>query len=122
MPCEMINQFEVPMYITEALPEISGDLKVGTTNNAYQQMDILTAFTKKNILEHNYKAVKRSFKLADMLYSKGNMVVKNAIQNVFVYSFTSIFHTCNREKTTVLALLPLSLYTIYITQVCHKGY
>ncbi len=117
----MINQFEVPMYITEALPEIATTLKTEANDTAYQQMNVLTAFTRKNIQAHDYKTVKRCFKVADRLYSKGNTVVKNAVQNVFVYSFTNIFQTCNREKTTVLALLPMSLYTIYITQLYRRG-
>jgi hypothetical protein len=116
----MINQFEVPMYLKEALPEIAQDLKIEADNNAYKQMDMLTAFTRKNIQAHDYKVVKRCFKIADKLYNKGNAVVKNAVQNVFVYSFTNIFQTCSPEKPTVLALLPMSLYTIYITQI-HKG-
>jgi len=117
----MINQFEVPMFLTEALPEIAPTLNSEAHDTAYQQMNVLTAFTRKNIQEHDYKTVKRCFKLADKLYSKGNAVVKNAVQNVFVYSFTNIFQTCNKEKTTVLAMLPMSLYTIYITQVYGRG-
>ncbi len=109
------------MYLEEALPAISNDLNVGKKGNIYETMNAFIAFTCKNIKAHNYNVVKHCFEIADKLYSKGNSVVKNAVQNVFVYSFTKIFHTYAAEKQELLALLPMSLYTLYIAQVHHGG-
>ncbi len=117
----MINQLEMPMYLQEALPEISSELKLDKTCNPFTLMHTLTEFTGENIKEHNYTVVKRCFKVADKLYSKGNGTVKNAVQNVFIYSLTNIFQTCKLEKSRVLAMLPISLYTLYLTQVYHSG-
>ena len=84
-------------------------------------METLTAFTGENIKEHNYNVVKRCFNVADKLYTRGNGTVKNAVQNVFVYSLTNIFQSYKLERSRVLALLPMSLYTLYLTQVYHSG-
>lgn len=109
------------MYLEEALPAISKDLAANKRSNIYEAMNTLITYLCKNIKDHNYKMVKRCFDIADKLYTKGNEAVKNAIQNVFVYSFTKIFHTYTEEKQQLLALLPMSLYTLYIGQVHHRG-
>ena len=117
----MINQVELPMYLEDAIPEISHDLVLNCETNAYSAMNTLTAFTSENIEAHNYNVVKRCFLLADKLYSKGNGIVKNAVENVFVFSFTRMFDCFPAEKKQILAILPISLYSLYITQVCHCG-
>ena len=116
----MINQLEIPMYLTVALPEIKNDLQ-GKKNNLFELINTLFAFTCGQIQAHNFSAVKRCFKLADKLYSKGNKTVKSAIENSFVYSFTKMFLSYPEEKQQLLALMPISLYTLYIGQVCHNG-
>ena len=117
----MINQLEVPMFVEDAIPELSAEIAVNKKNNVYSLMTKLVAFTCKNVKEHNFSAVKRSFQIADKLYSKGNENVKNAVQNIFVFSFTRIFQSYPSEKKQLLSLLPVTLYTLYISQVCHKG-
>ena len=87
----MINPLEVPMYLEEALPEIGHDLLLNKKNNAYDIMNTLISFTFKHIKQRDFKIVKRCFKIVDKLYNKGNKVVKSAIENVFVYSFTKMF-------------------------------
>jgi len=120
-PIKMINQLEVPMYLEEALPEIGHDLLVSKKTNAYDIMNTLISFTFKHIKQHDFKIVKRCFKIADKLYNKGNKVVKSAIENVFVYSFTKMFLSYPAEKQTVLAMVPMPLYSIYVAQIHHNG-
>lgn len=117
----MINQLEIPMYIEEALPEMPHELLINKCNTAYDLLDSLTSFTCKNIDDHNYKTVKRAFQIADKLYVKGNGVVKNAVENVFVYSFTRMFNTHPKKRKELLSILPITLYSVYISQVCHNG-
>lgn len=109
------------MYLEEALPAISGELKANEKGNIYDAMHTLTTFMGKNIKAHNYKVVKKCFDIAGKLYDKGNKVVKDAVQNIFVYSFTQIFHTYAAEKKEVLALLPMTLYSLYMAQIHHNG-
>ncbi len=118
----MINQLEVPMYVEEALPEMAADLlKAGNKNTPYEIMNSLTTFTNRNIQEHNYTTVKRCFVVADKLYSKGNGAVKNAVENVFMFSLTSML-MCNAvDKKKVLAIIPVTLYSLYMSQLYHGG-
>ena len=117
----MINQLEIPMYLDEALPDMHHDLIVNKEGSPYEIMKMLTDYTSQVIKEHNYKVAKRCFQVADKLYCKGNHNVKNAVQNVFVYSFTRMFQIYSAEKQQLLAMLPITLYTLYITQLNHGG-
>lgn len=117
----MINQLEIPMYLEEALPAISKELTVSKNSSAYDAMHTLIDFTCRNIKAHNFNIVKRCFQIADKLYSKGNNAVKNAVQNVFVFSFTKIFQTYSAEKQDLLAIIPMTLYSLYLAQVHHRG-
>ena len=117
----MISQLEIPSYLEEALPDISKELKVNKKGNAYDAMNALIVFTGKNIKAHNYKMVRCCFEIADKLYNKGNTMVKNAVQNVFVYSFTKMFEIYAAEKQQILGMLPATLYALYIAQVHHRG-
>ena len=117
----MINHFEMPMYIQEAIPELSQDIEVSKKGDPYVLINSLVAFTCKNIKQHNFLVVKRCFKIADMLYRRGNGVVQNAVQNVFVYSFTKMFQCYPEEKEAIMAIVPMTLYSLYIGQVCHNG-
>lgn len=117
----MINQIEVPMYLEETLPEISKDLHNIDKADTYRTINALTGFTCEQIQEHNFQAVKKCFAIADKLYSKGNKTVQNAIQNVFVYSFTRIFNNYPADKQVLQAMIPIGLYSLYVVQLYQKG-
>ena len=117
----MINQVEVPMFLEEALPEISGQLKKNSVKDTYSMIGALAAFTCRNVQAHNYDVTKRCFAVADKLYDKGNTVVKNAVENVFVYSFTKMFRNAHEDKQLLQGMVPMTLYSLYMMQVYHKG-
>ncbi len=119
--CRMINQLEIPMYLEDALPEIAGELLLCKKDSAYKLMCTLSEFTEKNIEAHNYKVVKRCFQVADKLYAKGNGLVRNAVENVFVYAFSRLLCRNNKEIGLILGLIPGSLYSLYMHQVLKPG-
>jgi hypothetical protein len=109
------------MYIEEALPEFKNEMVVDKKNNPYQAMHALVKITSQKVKEHNYKAVKKCFDIADKLYAKGNGAVKNAVENIYVYSFSTIFQSGLAEKKKLLAIIPMSLYTLYINHLHQHG-
>ena len=117
----MINQLEIPMYLEEALPEICDDLKHCNKDNAYKLMYTVMDFTSKNIDAQNYKLVKRCFVVIDKLYTRGNSIVKNAIENIFVYSFSRLLFQNKKDMQLILGLIPGSLYALYMHQVIKTG-
>jgi hypothetical protein len=58
------------------------------TKDMYKSMQILTDYTKRMALEHNFKEVKKCMPLVERIYHKGNALVKNAVENIFVFAFS----------------------------------
>ncbi len=117
----MIQESEIELLLKNKLPKISNELAVQKKESAYEIMKLLVAFICKNIETHNFILVHKAFKLAETLHKKGNKVVKNAVQNILVYSFTRIFILYPAEKKSIIAAMPITLYTLYLAQVEHCG-
>ena len=114
----MITQYEVPGYLTQVLPAFASQPQLGSIGmNLYKELQHFTEYTRKAIEEHNYVLAKRCFRLAGKLYEQGDVVVQNAIDNVFVYAFTSFFPHEDVEKAIVKSIIPASLYALYIKQI-----
>jgi hypothetical protein len=94
-------------------------MKTPYIRSIYVSMQNLTDITKKNILKRNYKRVERCFGIADRLLRTGNAQVKNAVENVFVYSIgiwlDGVIRKDDRER--VMQLLPASLKAEYCHQI-----
>jgi hypothetical protein len=115
----MLTQYEVPVLIAGKLPQIKNDLsRNGTPSSVYQSIQVLTDYTWRMALEHDFKMVRQCMSLVENIYVKGNELVKNAIENVFVFSFSTIMSRCNAvEWRIVQSYMPSDLYTLYVRQV-----
>jgi hypothetical protein len=118
-----MNQYEVPACIEDEFPEIRNELKmVAPSGNVFKTLQCLAGYTRRMIAVHNYRAVRKSFLLAEKIYNHGNTVVKNAIENVFVYSFSAMLNRCEEQEVPVIhAMMPLSLYSAYVRQMLKSG-
>jgi len=65
-------------------------------------------------------AAQKCFTLAAKLYKKGNVAVKNAIENVYVYSFSHAFFHDEQKRKEVMEIIPLPLYELYKKQVINS--
>jgi len=91
---------------------------MSTINQSIQE---LTDHTKKMALEHNYKMVKKNMSKAHQLYNDGNALVRGAIENIFIYSFSTLMTRCNAvEWRIVQSYMPSDLYQVYINQVLNS--
>jgi hypothetical protein len=119
----MMNQFEVSACLADKLPEIKPSLKNSfDTLNVYKSIQCLVNFTKEKFIQHDIQAVKKCLSAAEYIYAKGNRLVKNAIENVFVYSLSSLLNLGNKEeRQQVRSFMPLHLYTAYVQQVLKPG-
>lgn len=115
----MLSQFEVPAFIASRLPQVKRDLhRNGTELSIYQSIQVLTDYTKRMALEHDYKTVQQCMALVEKIYQKGNALVKNAVENVFIFSFSSMLSRCNIvEWRIVQSYMPSDLYALYVQQV-----
>jgi hypothetical protein len=115
----MLNEFEVPLYIGNKLPEIENDLKdLELTGEIYESIQVLTDFTKKTVLSKDFKKSAKCLELAEKLFLKGNKQVKKAVKDVFVLSFGCLkLATRGHEWSKLLSCMPPSLYGLYLKQV-----
>ena len=118
----MMDQFEVPAFIAGKLPQIGRDLRsAGREVSIFQSMQVLTDYTKRMALEHDFRMVEKCMDLVEKIYAKGNTLVKNAVENVFIFSFSSIMAQCNIvEWRIVQSYMPSCLYNLYMQQVLHS--
>ena len=118
----MINQYEMPSYVHDSIPELDNELEALGKTNPYSVMRTLLDFTSRKAKEQNLPLVKKSFEIADKLYTRGNNIIRNAVENVYVYSLEKVLHTSGIDSARILAIIPMTLYTLYIKQACHRGY
>jgi len=109
----MLDQYEVPVYIAGRIPQLKMNDK-----DIYQSMQALTDYTKRMAIEHNFKMVEKCLDLVEKIYDKGAALVKNAVENIFIFSFSSMRMLCNIvEWRMVQSYMPAGLYALYIQQV-----
>jgi hypothetical protein len=115
----MLNQFELPTFIAGQLPQMGRDLcRPGTPMTAYQSVQALTDYTKRMALQHDFKMVGKCMGVVGKLYEKGNGLVRNAVENVFIYAFSSMMCSCNIVEWRVIqSYMTPALYLEYIKQV-----
>jgi len=115
----MMNEFEVPHYISHKLPEIENDLKeLQLTGDIHESIQVLTDFTKKMVLTNDLKKAGKCLELAEKIFLKGNKHVKQAVKNVFVLSFTCFRLASNPRKwSRLLSHMPSTLYGLYLKQL-----
>jgi hypothetical protein len=115
----MLNEYEVPDYISTKLPEIEGDLKdLYLPKDIYHSIQVLTDYTKKVVTADDFKKAAKCLLLGEKIYQKGNMEVKAVLKNVFVLSFTCLKFACTEaEWRIMLSIIPSTLYGLYLRQV-----
>ena len=119
----MITQYEVPICLIKELPEIETNLKRNyNTLNVFKSLQCFANFTRNKVVEHDFTVVKKCFSTIDNIYRKGDTAVKDAIENVYVFSLSFIMQGCNREERRHLhSIMPMTLYTSYVNQVLKSG-
>ncbi|MBK9636844.1 MAG: hypothetical protein IPO63_03165 [Bacteroidetes bacterium] len=106
----MITENEVSDLLGKELPEINLELdKLSNSSNIYKAMRCFVDYTKQLILKGNINETKLCFILAERMLIEGNNSVRNAIENVYVYSLGTFIDladsTANRAKEIFNGLL-----------------
>ncbi|MCW3121849.1 MAG: hypothetical protein JWQ38_1341 [Flavipsychrobacter sp.] len=116
----MITQEELPEFIEHSMPELAGICKKEDAHNAYHIVKELLNYTTSSIARHNMNAAKQCLALAEQLYKKGNHVIKSAIENVYVFSFSHAFFHTDHNRKDVLDIVPATLYELYRRQLVNS--
>lgn len=119
----MLNQYEVPAYLLEEMPEIINEFKyIYPSLSIYKVVYCLANYTSRKVMQHDFEAVQKCFRVAEEIYCQGNLTVKKAIEKVYVYSFPSLIHICNRdEQIEFQSIMPSNLYRAYKQHLIRFG-
>jgi len=113
----MINQYEVPALIEDAIPELRKPLhQFPAVFHVYETVSCLSNYTRKQLEDHNYSIAGRCLKVAGRLYERGNQVVKGAIEQDFLPALSCLPITDAIYRIKLYSLIPASLYTLFIQQ------
>src|SRR6202035_352796 len=118
----MITQYDIPGKLTQLPAAFNFQPNLGNLNmNVYKELQQFTNYTRRVVNEHNYTQAKQCFKLASQLYTEGDNVVRNAIENIFIFSLSSFFPHDRVEKVILKSLIPDILYSLYVKQISRSG-
>lgn len=116
----MINQYELAGFLEQELPEYKTTWQ-DKTKSPYTTMQALLQVTSQKIEENDFKGVKKCLKTVSELHERGNNIVKNAVENIYIYSFANLIYSAGTGKAKLFALVPITLYTLYINQLKAGG-
>ena len=115
----MLSQEDLSEYIEKEMPELLGK-KDGKGQNVYAIVRHMLKYTKSQVIKHNLNAAKKCMNLAEELYHKGNHAIRNAIENVYVYSFSHAFFHDEEQVKEVKDIMPDFLYKLYRKQLVNS--
>jgi len=118
----MFTNSNLAQEITRTIPELRSELhKPECEKSVYKQLDVLSHYVADKAAHEELKDVKQAFYLVDNLYENGSSPIRSAIENVFVYSFTTLLMKAGHNRQRLMALIPITLFTLYMNQVMHPG-
>lgn len=114
----VITENEVPDILGEDLPEINFELeKVSARANIYNVLQSFAAYTNRCADLGNIKKLRSCFVTAEKLMSKGNNLVKSAMENVYVFSVSSLLELVSPIQEQVKKMFPDNLKKAYTKQI-----
>ncbi len=83
----MIKENDMFSLLNRKVPEIRRDINcIGETGCPYKMAAFFAAFTKNLIAEDRLARVRDCLELAEQMLREGDYMIRNAIENVFVFS------------------------------------
>jgi len=111
--------------LKEAIPQIPVKATLQASRfiatDIYCSLNTFSDYTKHAVEDHNFNLAKKCFATAENLYSHGDGMVRLLIENIFIYSFSSMMPVDKVEKMILKTMIPTSLYAVYMKQVLSSG-
>ncbi len=113
-----MNYLQATQEITVSIPEICDGLNETRIQNSYHLIEFLTDKMKNMIRQHNTGCLFKCLEKMDELYREGDAMVKNAIENSFIYSLDSCTSCCGKEyRDAIFNRLSPELQKVYARQI-----
>jgi hypothetical protein len=111
----MISRYEVSQLIDDAMKnngkriqQHSQGFYLDLSLDMYTSIHELTTLAKKAAVSEDLILYKRCLALAERLHKDGEQLVKDVVENIFIYELSS---------TVAKGMLPRAFYQVYLNQV-----
>jgi hypothetical protein len=119
---KQIKENDILNLLGEELPEINIELeKLSNPQNVYTSVKCFAEFTKSLVNKGNFSEVKHCFNIAEKMMLEGNKTVKNAIENVYIFSMSTILDLTSPISYKIKDMMNRSLWKEYSKQVNASG-
>jgi hypothetical protein len=113
-----MNYLQATQEITGVIPEIQDELKEVRIQNSYHIIEMFADKMKSMIRQNDSNRLFPCLKKMDELYRKGDTLVKNAIENSFIYSLDNCTAFCSKEyRNVIFNHLSPDLKKVYAKQI-----
>lgn len=114
-----MNHLEARQEITAIIPEIKNELSDQNTSGIIQ---IFTDRIREMIRKNENRLLFKSLEKMDHIYKKGDITLKNAVENIFIYSLDYLTASCNIEyRRVIFCNISPELQKIYFRQIYKPG-
>jgi len=104
--------------ITNVIPEIRDEIKDERIRNSYQVIELFTDKMKSMIRQNDRNRLFKCLKKMGEMYRTGDTMVKNAIENSFIYSLDNCTAFCSKEyRDFIFSHLSHDLQKVYTKQI-----
>ncbi len=115
----MISRYEVSHVINDALKQkmyglhpYSKCFNLDLSLDMYTAMHDLTTLAKNAAGTHDMILLKQCLSVAERLYSNGEHLVRDVVENIFIYELS---------HKVFKAMLPKAFYEVYLKQVINSN-
>ncbi|MCF0059241.1 hypothetical protein [Dyadobacter sp. CY356] len=116
----MISQYEGTKLIESEFPQLTNLYKRSSlTTDINKAVQRLLDFSREAVLDYNLNLSRKCFSLAKYLYNQGDMIIRNAIEKSFIFSFSTFFQQDEMEKKRLQFFIPDDFYNIYLKELNH---
>jgi hypothetical protein len=118
-PLIMITPAETNRYVAEHLPGAIGQSQRDAT--MYHSLEALRNYACEQAAARDFTRLGECLKTTEELHREGAESLRNAVENVVIYSFSRILNLAG-DPQRVRAVMPERLLNLYNSQCLHGGY
>ncbi|UZT99609.1 hypothetical protein ODZ84_08610 [Chryseobacterium fluminis] len=117
-----MNCLQAVQEICKVIPDIQDEFTEDKTQNPYSVIRIFTNRIKGMVRQDERKILFKSLDKMDEIYRNGDQILKNAVENIFIYSFDGLTVICNQEfRKVIFSYLSDDMQKIYFRQIYSHG-
>jgi len=115
---EKITSNEMAKYVGRHIRKLSPQLSsLQAQDNVAAVLQVIISYMRDLCLRKNFRYLHRILDCVGILYQKGDQVIKQNIEYLFMHCLTRMDHLCNSKQWgKIISALPKGLKEVYVIQ------